>query len=217
VNLSEQGTSRVNGYLFVFERSLARFLPGANVRDIVREIDSHLRDRVSAAEPLPDERAALERILSELGPPQRVAQAYSVERSVDEAMLTGKIFAIVRAVWHVGMSTISGFFAGLTLLIGYIAGAGFVILAPLKLMFPDNIGIWVGSQPPAEGVDIGWRAGLHMASARNEHLVGGYWVVPVFLIAGIVLLVLTHRGARGFLRWWRQRRPAFTVTVRPAP
>lgn len=58
--LGNTGTSRVNGYLFVLERSLATVLPRESVRDVVREIDSHLRDRISGAEAVPDERMMLE-------------------------------------------------------------------------------------------------------------------------------------------------------------
>jgi uncharacterized membrane protein len=216
VILSDTGASRVNGYLFVLERSLATFLHRDSVRDVVREIDSHLRDRISAAEAVPDERAMLEKILTELGPPQRVAQAYSLERTVDEAVVTGKIWAIPRAVWHVAMSGVSGFFAGLGLFVGYLTGGVFVVLAAIKPIFPDNVGIWISDRSISDGVDVGWRAGLNIAGSVSEHNVGGYWVIPIFLVAGLGLLFLTHRGARKFLGWWRRRRPSFTVTVRPA-
>jgi uncharacterized membrane protein len=216
VILTDTGTSRVNGYLFVLERSLATFLPRETVRDVVREIDSHLRDRISAAQAVPDERAMVEKILAELGPPQRVAQAYSIERTVDEAVVTGKLWAIARAVWHVAMSGASGFFAGLGLLVGYTTSVSFIILAALKPIFPDNVGIWIGDRSVSEGLDIGWHAGVNIAGSGQQHMVGGYWVLPIFLATGLGLLFLTHRGARRFLGWWRRRRLAFTLTVRPA-
>ena len=214
--LSETGASRVNGYLFVLERSLSLILPRDGVLDAVREIDSHLRDRIATAGPAADERTTLEKILSELGPPLRVAKAYSLERTVDEAVITGRLWAIARAIFHVAMSTVTGFFAGLGLFIGYLLGVGFIILAALKPIFPGNVGIWVGNHSLSEGLDIGWRAGMHVAGSGNEHMVGGYWVIPIFLVAGFGLLFLTHRGARKFLGWWRRRRPSFTVSVRPA-
>jgi hypothetical protein len=58
--LSDTGESRVNGYLFVLERSLRTFLPQEVVRDAVREIESHVRERVAAADGMPDERRTLE-------------------------------------------------------------------------------------------------------------------------------------------------------------
>ena len=215
MTLSESGQSRVNGYLFVFERSLLTFLPTEIARDAVREIDSHLRDRIAAAAGAPDERTALEKILSDLGPPQRVAQAYSVERVVEEAVVTGKVFAIVRAVWHVAMSGVLGFFAAFSLFCGYLIGAVFIIFAMMKPIFPENIGFWVNDDSPLAGFDLAWRAGVG-PGVRHEHLAGGYWVIPICLIAGFGLLFLTHRGARKFLGWWRRRGPGFTISVRPA-
>jgi hypothetical protein len=97
VVLSDTGEARVHGYLFVLERSLKTFLPTDVVHDAVREIESHLRERITAVKSLPDERTSLEQILAELGPPLRVAQAYSAERTLDEAVTTGRIVPIVRA------------------------------------------------------------------------------------------------------------------------
>ena len=211
--LSDTGVSRVNGYLFVLERSLATVLPRETVRDVVREIDSHLRDRISAAQAVPDERTTLEKILIELGPPQRVAQAYSIERTVDEAVVSGRLWAIARAVWHVAMSRASGFFAGLGLLIGYTMSVSFIVLGAIKPIFPDNVGIWIGDHSVSQGLDIGWHAGLNIAGSGQ---VGSYWVIPIFLVTGFGLLFLAHRGARMFLGWWRRRGPAFGFTVRPA-
>ena len=67
MNLTETGESRVNGYLFVLGRSLKTFLPSDAVRDAVREIESHLRERVASADGAPNEREVIERILAALG------------------------------------------------------------------------------------------------------------------------------------------------------
>ena len=215
MKLSDSGESRVNGYLFVLERSLLTFLPRETARDAVREIDSHLRDRIAAAEGVPDERAALEKILNELGPPLRVAQAYSVERVVDEAVATGRLTAMLRAVWHVAMSGVTGFFAGFLVLWGSLIGAGLVVLGLLKPIFPDNVGFWVNNDSALKGFDLAFRMG-YGPGVRNEHLAGGYWVMPICFIAGLGLLFLTYRGARAFLNWWRRRRVPFTLNIRPA-
>jgi hypothetical protein len=213
VILSEAGESRVNGYLFVLERSLRTFLPRDTVSDAVREIHSHLRERIAGAAPTPDERTALEKILSELGPPLRVAQAYSLERTVDEAVVTGRLWAIARSIWHVSMSTVTGFFAGFGLFTGYLLGVGFLIMAAMKPLFPNNVGFWVDDRPEYQGFP--WRLAADFPKMTHEHVVGGYWVIPFCLLLGLGLLAITHRCARSFLGWWRARRPSFTVIVRP--
>jgi hypothetical protein len=40
--------------------------------------------------------------------------------------------------------------------------------------------------------------------------VGGYWVIPISLAIGLVILVATHRVARALVRRWRERRAAFS-------
>jgi uncharacterized membrane protein len=199
MQLSDTGESRVNGYLFVLERSLKTFLPSDVVRDAVREIESHLRERVASADAAPNERDVLERILAELGPPLRVAQAYSTERTIDEAVTTGRFVPVVRAVGHLAATTVIGFFTALVLFIGYVTSFCFVALAVLKPIFPGNVGIEY-----VHGFPVG--LGAHFPLGAGSELHGGYWVIPIALFCGLGIFVGTHRGARRFLSWWRERR-----------
>lgn len=198
VLLSETGESRVNGYLFVLERSLGTFLPHEVMRDAVREIESHLRERIASAVAAPDERAAVERILAELGPPLRVAQAYSAERTIDEAVTTGRFVPMWRAMLHLAGTTISGFWFAVALLIGYTASFAFFALAILKPIFPANVGVQY-----VHGIPVG--LGAHFPLTTGTELHGGYWVIPIALFCGTGIFVGTHRGARQFLAWWRGR------------
>jgi hypothetical protein len=201
VKLTEHGESRVNGYLFVLERSLRTFLPADVVHDAVREIESHVRERIAAASGAPNERVAVEHILSELGPPLKVAQAYSTERTIDEAVLTGRLVPVLRAVWQLAATTVGGFFAALLVVVGYVSGAAFLVIAALKPIFPDNVGFWSYD---------GWNGyptslGIRPIPPTGEHASGGYWVIAIGVVCGLGLLVLTHKGARRFLGWWRSR------------
>ena len=199
--LSETGESRINGYLFVLERSLKLALPRAVAEDAAREIESHLRERIAAVSAGADERAALEKILAELGPPLRVAQAYSAERTIDEAVVTGKVVPILRAIWQVALSSVFGFFAALGVIVGYLAGVGFLVIGIMKPIFPDNVGFWVvngpGSMPSSLGVKF----------PADGVPAGGNWVILIGLVFGLGFLVLSHRGARRFLGWWRESGP----------
>ena len=199
MKLTDTGESRVNGYLFVLERSLKSFLPPEVVRDAVKEIDSHLRERIAAADGAPDEPAALEKILAELGPPLRVAQAYSAERTIDEAVTTGHFVPIVRAIGQLALTTMTGFWAAFGLLIGYVTSFAFFVLAVLKPIFPRNVGVQY-----YHGVPIG--IGMHFPLAPGTEIGGGYWVIPFALLCGLGIFVGTHRGARKFLSWWRPQR-----------
>lgn len=201
MNLSDVGESRVRGYLFILDRSLRSFLPRDVVADAVREVESHLRERVDETQPVPDERVALEQILGQLGSPRRVAQAYSLEMTVDEAVTTGRFVAIGRALWQLAGTTVGGFFGAMGVFVGYLAGAAFLGIAILKPIFPDNVGI-DRSQGFSLGARFPWPDG--------EPVGGGYWIIPICLVVGLALLVLTQRGARKWIAWISTRRVSGT-------
>lgn len=195
--LSETGESRIRGYLFVLERSLRTFLPEPTAVDAVREVESHIRDRVAEADVLPDERAALERVLAELGPPLRVARAYSLEVSAEEAVATGRIVPIARSLFQLAALGVGTFFGAIGIFVGYALGAAFLVVAAIKPVFPANVGLFVG-----DGVYPSFGA---LFPAPGPPM-GGYWIIPICALAGVLILVITHRGARRLIEVWLRRR-----------
>jgi uncharacterized membrane protein len=169
------------------------------VRDAVREIESHLRERIAAADGAPNEREVLEKILAELGPPLRVAQAYSAERTIDEAIATGRFVAMLRAIWHLAATTIVGFFAALGLFMGYAVGFATLAVAALEPIFPHNVGVLF-----VRGIPVGF--GAQFPVPPGTDLRGGYAVIPIAIACGLIVLVLTQRLARKYLAWWRNQR-----------
>ena len=201
--LTETGESRIRGYLYVLERSLALALPRPVVEDARREIESHLRERIAAVPAGADERGALEQILAEVGPPLRVAQAYSTERVVDEAVVTGRVIPMLRAIWQVALTSVAGFLAVLGLMTGYLAGAAFLAIGIMKPIFPDNVGFWSVNGPGSFPTSLGMKFPADGVPA------GGNWVILIGLVCGLGALVLTHLGARRYLGWWRDRRASW--------
>ena len=198
MKLGETGVARINGYLFVLGRSLRSFLPIETAKDAVREIEAHIRERVDQMEGQPDERAALERILEELGPPLRVAQAYSSEMAVDEALATGRTGAMARALWHLATTTARGFAAVVGLSAGYLSALALLAIAVLKPIFPRNVGIFAVDGVPRS-------LGAIFPAPEGAEVWGGYWVIPIALALGLALLVGMHRASRRFLAFWRAR------------
>jgi uncharacterized membrane protein len=199
MKLSNVGEARIHGYLFVLGRSLRASLPRDVALDALGEIESHIRERVAQTESMPNEAAALERVLGELGAPLRVAQAYSAEFTVDEALTTGQPGAMARAFWQLATTTGWGFLSVLALFSGYTAGVGFLVIAVLKPIFPQNVGLFVRN-----GIPLG--LGAEFPPPAGTEVWGGYWIIPIALSVGVVILVITHRSARRFLAWWRERK-----------
>ena len=86
MKLNEAGELRVRGYLFVLHRSLATFMSREMAQDFVREVESHILERVARIEGSADEKAALEGVLQHLGPPMKVAQAYAAEITFEDGV-----------------------------------------------------------------------------------------------------------------------------------
>ena len=150
------------------------------MRDAVREIESHLRERVLSADGAPNEREALEKILAELGPPLRVAQAYSAERTIDEAVATGRFVPIVRAVWHLAVDDLIGFCGGARAVRRLsVTSFAFLAIAVLKPIFPEQRRL----SSPCSGVPVGFGAQFPLSPGRRS--TGGYWIIPFALFCGV--------------------------------
>jgi PadR family transcriptional regulator PadR len=206
MKLSQAGEARIRGYLFILGRSLQSFMPPELARDALREVESHILERVALIEGTPDEREALERLLDHVGSPTKVAQAYAAEIAFDEATATGRPLPMFRALWHIS-TTVRGFFTALGLFALYGVGVGLVIVAALKPIFPDNVGLIVrGGIPVALGAVFPLRPGVEV--------VGGYWLIPVCALLGALTIVSTNRMAVRFVGWWRERFRALPVSPR---
>ena len=196
MTLSDTGESRIRGYLYLLERSLRASVSAALTSDAVREVESHIRERVAESPGMPNERDALEAILMRLGSPATVAKAYSLELIMEEAAIGGRIVAVIRSLFHGAATSITAFFTALLLLVGYSLGVGFFVVAILKPIFPNNVGLWLH-----EGVSLGgqWPA------PEGVTPYGGYWIIPICFVLGFAAMIFTHRAAR---RWITRLREA---------
>ena len=196
MTLSDAGESRVRGYLYMLGQSLRASAPATLAADAVREVESHIRERVAESSGMPNEREALEAILVRLGSPSTVARAYSLEMIMEEAAVGGRFVAVLRSLFHAAATGVSGFVTAMLLLLGYSSGAAFISIAVLKPIFPHNVGIWLH-----EGVSLGGQFPAPEGVAPR----GGYWIVPICLFAGLFILTATHRLARRWVGRLRQR------------
>jgi len=208
MNITETGESRIRGYLFVLGQSLRSFLPRDVADDAVREVESHIRERMDQVEPAGSERDAVERVLAQLGPPLRVAQAYSHEMTLDEAVTTGRFVPVVRALWHLATTSVSGFAWVLLVFTGWTVGISFLAVAVVKVIFPNNVAVFtMNGRFYSAGAEFGLPAGV-------EAHPFGYWIVPVALAIGLALLIGTQHASRRILAWIRSRKPSARLRLR---
>ena len=207
MTLGEAGQARVRGYLFMLERSLQSAMSKDAARVAARDIESRIRARVEAADAGRDERAALERVLAEFGAPERVARVYATDRTLEDAVVTGRLVPILRAIVNAAFATVFGFMAAIVLFTGYVGGLAFLVIGIAKPIFPNNVGFWSDDGFRGLPTNLGFRWNTTDVPA------GGNWVIAIGIGVGAVLLALTHWGARSFLAWYRERRAAAVVPL----
>jgi uncharacterized membrane protein len=195
--LSETAESRIRGYLYVLERALRTSATSAALAaDAVREVESHIRERVAESDGSPNERDALETILMRLGSPSTVARAYSLELIMEEAAVGGRIVAVVRSLFHGAATGVAAFLTAMLLFLGYATGLSFISIAALKPIFPNNVGLWLH-----DGVSFGGQ----FPAPPGVTPLGGYWIIPISLAIGLLLLIVTHNAARRWVGRLRER------------
>ena len=199
MTLSEAGEARIRGYLFMLDSSLRTFLAREAAADAVREVESHIREAVRDANGMPNERDALERLLRQLGTPHRLAQAYSTELAIDEAVSSGRLGPVLRAVYALAVNTVEGFLVGLGLLVGYTFALSALLVALLKPIFPNNVGV-IFVDGRFQGI------GAQFWLSPDAEVLFGWQVAVLMAVSGALVLVLTHKGARLYLERVRARR-----------
>jgi hypothetical protein len=84
--------------------------------------------------------------------------------------------------------------------VGYTLAVAFFVAAIAKPLFPQNVGLWVYNES-----GIPHDLGMRFPAPADEHVIGGYWIIPICLALGVATLVWTHRLALRFLRSRRKR------------
>jgi hypothetical protein len=187
--------TRIDSYLMNLRRSLGE-LPAEEVNDILREIRGHILERAEAGGELTNEK--LVAILKALGKPEDIGPLYQADALVARARSSFSPVLIFRTVLRWAMMSVLGFVTFIVGLLGYGAGFGFIISAILKPIFPDRVGAWADGH----GFTLGFRDGPGQA---NDLL--GWWIIPVGVIAGAILVIGTTRFLRWMLRFARRRTP----------
>jgi hypothetical protein len=171
-------------YLAEF-RSALTGMTLAEREDIVGEIRAHIRDRAA------ESGLSTAEVLDRLGSATALANDYSSGSLLQRASVSFSPWLILRAAFRWSLTGIQGLGVFFVALLGYCMGVGFLICAALKPLFPDEVGMWVGSGD----FNVGFRPG-DIPVGRE---VLGPWFIPVATIAGAVFTIVTTIVVRALL------------------
>jgi hypothetical protein len=201
----DQAEKALEAYLAQVRRHLSP-LPADEAREAIDELRSHVRDR-SGGEGLTPH--GVEAALAALGDPRGLAGLHLAERAAARAETDRSPWRVLAATWRLAGFSLAAAWALLVSAAGYAVGLGLLLLALIKPFAPDNIGLWI---QPSPNDDVSVSIGRSLTPSGSEVL--GWWLIPIGLLGGALVLFLTWRFGLVRLRRLGQAR-ASLMSGRP--
>jgi len=172
-----------------------------DVREIVEELRSHILDKMGTEDV---SAGAVDATVAALGSPEELASEYMTDNLLARAEVSRSPVRILESLFRWASLSIAGFFAFLSSVVGYLLGTSFILCAVLKPLHPQTAGLWI---LPAGSDDflISLRLGFGSAPPGGRELLG-WWIVPIGLVAGCALVMLTTRFGLWCVRQYRKSR-----------
>jgi hypothetical protein len=199
VTTADDAQQRIEAYLSKLRGRLRGF-NDAEVREVVDELRSHITDKLAMSRQITP--ATVDAALAALGTPEELASQYITENLLARAEVSRSPLQILKSLFRWASLSVAGFCVLLGSLTGYFLGIVFMLCALLKPFHPHTAGLWIIPDGAGDS-EISVRLGFGSIPAGRELL--GWWIVPLGLIAGFGLVMLTTRFAVWCAR--RYRRP----------
>ena len=193
--LTDVSQQRIEGYLNKLRKCL-RGIHADDVRDIVEELRSHITDTLAATDQQP---TAVDAVLAGLGRPEDLASQYTTDNLFARAEVTRSPLRILQSLLRWSSLSAAGFVVLLGSLTGYFVGIALWLCAALKIFHPHTAGVWSIPNGP-DDVEISVRLGFGDAPIGGRDVLG-LWIVPIGMLVGGGLVILTTR----FALWCVQR------------
>ena len=177
-------------------RDALRGVDDVEVREIVEELRSHIQEKAAGGK--------VETVLATLGNPRDLAGHYLTDSLLERATESQSPVRLLRSLFRWASLSLAGFFVLLGSVVGYFTGGVFILVALCKPFHPQNAGIWT-YRDAAGDLGISVRLGYGNSPGVGTDLLG-WWIVPVGLLVGGGLVMLTTHCAMWCVRLYRKSR-----------
>jgi hypothetical protein len=197
----EDPQQRIEEYL-VKLRMLLRGMNDDDVHEIVLELRAHITDKATASGEVTA--AKVDSALASLGSPEELANQYLADALLSRAQISRSPVRILEGLFRWASLSVAGFFVMLGSIAGYFLGGAFMLSALLKVLHPHTAGLWAYREVDGDiGLSVRMGFGSPPVGGRD---VLGWWVLPIGLLVGCGLMVLTTRLALWCARQYRRSR-----------
>lgn len=192
---------RVEGYLNEVRKGL-RGLREEQLTEIIAELRSHILERAAGGGDLTAE--GVNAALRALGSPAELAREYATDEVLARAEISRTPLRLLDSLFGWATMSLAGFAVLIVTVIGYFFGFVFVTVAVLKPFHPATAGLWSLSDRPGD-TELSLRMGFGTIPVSG-HEVLGWWIVPLGLVVGCGLGIVTTRFALWCVRMYRRSR-----------
>ena len=192
---------RVEAYLLKL-RGRLRGMNDGDVGEIVQELRAHITDKATASGEFTS--ATVDSALDALGSPEELASQYLTDALLSRAEITRSPVRILQGLFRWAGLSIAGFFVMLGTIVGYFLGIVLVLCALLKPFHAETAGLWT-SRNSNNDLSISIRLGFGPVPVNQQEVLG-WWIVPIGLLVGCGLVMLTTRFALWCARRYRRSR-----------
>ena len=192
---------RIDDYLNEVRRRL-RGLGDEPSREIVAELRSHIMERAGRSGALTP--ASVDAALTALGPADQLANEFVTDALLARAEVSRSTVRLLDTLFGWATISVAGFFVTVASILGYCLGVIFIVVALLKPLHPAEAGLW-RLDGKAGDLELSVRMGFGTAPANGHELLG-WWIIPLGLVIGCGLVVLTTRFALWCVRMYRRSR-----------
>jgi hypothetical protein len=190
---------RVEAYLGRL-RQLLRGMNSEDAEEIVEELRSHIADKAAAGGQVTA--AGVDAALSMLGSAEELASQYTTDDLLARAEVSRSPVRILESLFRWASLSAVGFFVLLSSIVGYFLGGAFMWCAVLKVIHPQTAGLWV-LPSGADDYEISLRLGFASPPLGGRDVLG-WWIVPIGLVGGCGMVILTTRFALWCARQYRK-------------
>jgi hypothetical protein len=200
MNVMPDARLRIDAYLNELRSHLNGFSE-AEVREIVAELRSHILDKSGAEGEVTA--AKVDAALVGLGAPNELAGQFVTDALLDRAAASRSPASLLKSLFRWAEFSVAGIFVLLGSIVGYFFAVAFVLVAILKPFHSQTAGLWTWRNLGGD-VEISFRMGFGTPPV-GSHEVLGWWIVPLGLVIGVGLVMLTTGVALWCVRRFRRR------------
>ncbi|HLX84182.1 MAG TPA: hypothetical protein VKR59_09795 [Terriglobales bacterium] len=189
-------------------------LPKEQSNDIVEELRSHIVEKSAANFNVNDDMngtmtpASVDAVLAGLGAPESLARLYVADDLQIRALKSRSPVLIIRTLFRWASLSFAGFSALVASIIGYSLSLSLIICGLLRPIHPRTAGLF-RIPDGANDYSVSLRLGFTGLPPGSHDLLG-LWIIPIGVMAGLGLFLLTSLFALWSIRRLRRATPALS-------